>query len=103
MLVTRLVTDVGGLVVAFDIDGLSRGQQHEIALMKRVLADARLDVRDYELSETRAEQLEKATTARKRLDELRHLILRASEYGVFGAIDVAQTSAQIDEIVARLQ
>ena len=103
VLVTRLVTDVGGLVVAFDIDSLDRGQQREIVLIKRVLADARLDIRDYELSETRAEQIDKAELARKRLEELRHLILRSSEYGVFGAIDVAHTSAQIDAITMLLQ
>lgn len=71
--------------------------------MRQLMADARLDARDYELSETRAEQLENAITTKNRLEKLRLLILRSSERDVFSAIDVAQISAQLDEIVDQLR
>ncbi len=102
-LTTRLVTEIGNLLVAIDIDSLDRSQQLEIIVLKRVLADTRLDARDYELSETRAEQLEKAKAAQERLSELRQLILRASEFGIFSAIDIAELSARIEEIHILLQ
>lgn len=73
-------------------------QQKIVAAIKRELVDCRLDIRDYELSETRAEQLNNAKNAQKRLDDLRKYILSASEYDIFGAVDVAQLTAQLDQI-----
>ena len=103
VLTSRLVTFVGPLLAAIDIDMLSHAERRNVARMKQLLVDARLDVRDYELSETRVEQVEKAVAAKNRLDELRRDILRASEHNMFSAIDVAQISAQIDQITAFLQ
>ncbi len=103
VLATRLKTYVGHLLATFDVDSLDQAQRREFKLMKRLLADARLDTRDYELSETRVEQVGKAVQARNRLEELRLHILRASEHNVFSAIDVAQISAQLDEIIAKLE
>lgn len=67
------------------------------------MAEARLDVRDYELSETRDEQLKNAATAQKRLVKVRKDILAASEYNIFSAVDVAQFTGDIDHINERLE
>ncbi len=103
VLATRLVGSISGQLSAFDTDDITQAQRLELGLLKRLLADARLDARDYELSETRAEQIENAEQARVRLDELRLLILHTSEYNVFSAIEVSQTTAQVDEIIGLLQ
>src|SRR5258706_4671099 len=57
-------------------------------------SDARQDIRDYELAETRAEQAKLGTAARERLASLRDNILQASQYNVFNAVDVAEISAK---------
>ncbi len=62
------------------------------------MADARLDVRDYEYAQARSEQLEHAEAGKKRLEQLRQAVLTASEYNVFSAIDVAHTTATIEQI-----
>lgn len=103
VLSTRLAGYIGNILSAYDIDLLDQGQRREFALMRQLMADARLDARDYELSETRAEQLENAITTKNRLEKLRLLMLRSSEHDIFSAIDVAQISAQLDEIIARLR
>lgn len=96
--IKQLETEIGGALSPIDAYELGMSQQKLVAVIKRELTDARLDVRDYELSETRAEQLEKAKAARKRLESLRKHILAASEYDIFGAVDVAQLTAQLDFI-----
>lgn len=91
-----------GILSAIDIYAVSASEQKTVALLKRELTDARLDVRDYELSETRVEQLGKAQEARQRLNHVRRLILSASEFDIFGPVDVAQLTAQVELIDSRL-
>lgn len=67
------------------------------------LADAKIYVSDYELSEMREEQVDNAKKAKKYLDKSRQAILRASEFDVFGPIDVAHLTAQIDQLKAELK
>ncbi len=67
------------------------------------ITDARLDTRDYELSETRDEQLKHAAAAKKRLALVRKDILAASEYDIFSAIDVAQLTGTVDHIIERIE
>jgi hypothetical protein len=71
-------------------------------VLKNDLIDARLDIRDYELSETREDQLRRARDANKRLERIRKSILAASEYNVFNAVDVAQLTAQLEQIIENL-
>lgn len=101
--VKALDTHVHGIVSAFDIDALMPDERKILALIKRQLTDARLDIRDYEYSDTREEQLRFATAGRKSCDEVQKSILQASEYNLFGAVDVAHISAQIQQIIAQLQ
>ena len=83
-----------------DADALGPDEKKAVANIRRLMVDARLDVRDYELSETREEQLKKAAAGKKRLAKLQANILAASL--VFGPADVAQLSAQLAQIESNL-
>ena len=74
-----------------------------VAKVHQSLIDAKIYIRDYELSEMRDEQLKNAKTGKKWLEQARQAMLKASEYNVFGAIDVAHLSAQIDQIIGDLK
>jgi hypothetical protein len=69
-----------------------------LAALRQNLIDARIYAHDYELSEMREEQLDNAKRAKKYLEQARQQILRASEFNIFGPIDVAHLSAQIDQV-----
>ena len=71
--------------------------------LRQYLTDARVYAKDYELSEVREEQLDNAKKSKKWLEQARQQILRASESNVFGPIDVAHLSAQIDQAKADLK
>lgn len=103
MLMTRLMHEVNAKLAALDIDELDQAERTDVAQTRQLLADSRLDIRDYELSETREEQLGNAKEANARLEKLRGRILVASEHNMFSAIDVAELSARLDEIVDRLR
>ncbi|HET8709292.1 MAG TPA: hypothetical protein VFL85_03345, partial [Candidatus Saccharimonadales bacterium] len=77
---------------------LPEGERKTVTGLRQELVDARLDIRDYELSETREAQLQCAKVAKSRLKKIQKDILAASEYNVFGAADVAQLTAQLEHI-----
>jgi hypothetical protein len=81
------------------------GEKGRTALVKlnQSLDGARTYSQDYELSEMRDEQLDNAKKAKKYLEQARQAILRASEFNIFGAIDVAHLTAQIDQAKADLK
>lgn len=88
------------MFLAIDMDVLNREVRDNVTLIKRLIVDTRLDIRDYELSETREEQLRYAAEGSKRLEELRTSIITASEYNIFSAIDIARIGSLLDQIKA---
>lgn len=102
VLTKRLETAVLQIVGRYDLATLDRTLQHQIRELKRTLVDARLDVRDYDLAETRAEQQAQVTAARQRLEQTREQMLLISQADMFGPVDIAQFSAAIDQIQALL-
>lgn len=74
-----------------------------LAELEQDLVDARIYTQAYELSETRDEQVANARQAKKWLAKAHKCILSASEYDVFGAIEVAHLSATIEQITAQLK
>jgi len=92
-----------GKLTAFDVETLSFEEKELVRALKLQLSDARLDVRDYEYAQTRAEQQHAASEGRQRLEQLQQPILKASEYNLLGAIDVAQLSALTQHIISELQ
>lgn len=102
LLMRGLETQLNGRLAAIDVYGLPEGERKVVTGLKQELVDARLDIRDYELSETRAQQLKNAKAAKNRIKDIQKAVLAASEYNVFGAADVAQLSAQLEHIQERL-
>jgi len=96
----RLEGQVKAVLRAADTDLLGPEEKKALASVRRLATDARLDIRDYELSETRDEQLRKAAAAKKRLEKLEKAILAAGTS--FGPADVAQLDAQLQQIAGRL-
>lgn len=97
----RLETQLKALLRGVDIDTLEASEKKAVAAIRRLLVDTRLDIRDYELSETRDEQLQNATEAKKRLGKLQANILVASF--AFNPADVAQIGAQLEQITEWLK
>ena len=101
--IKSLETQLSGILSAIDVYDLPAQEAKIISTLKREMVDARLDTRDYELSETRDEQLKNGKVAKKRLEHIRKNILAASEYNVFSPVDVAQLSAQIEQIIENIR
>lgn len=87
---------IKALLRVANTESLDQTERKAINSLKRLAVDARLDIRDYELSETREEQLKYAVAAKKRLVKLRAAILAVGP--MFGAADVAQLTAQLEQI-----
>ncbi len=102
-LVSRLNMQLSGIVTALDIDIIGRETAKILAKIKQLSPEVRLDVRDWEMADSRIEMEQNAKAAVKRLEELRLNILKASEHGIFSAIDVIHLSAQIDAITEELR
>jgi hypothetical protein len=87
----------------FDLRKFSSKERNILAGLQQNLEDARIYANDYELSETRQEQLDNAKKAKKWLEQARTNILTASEFNIFDAIDVAHLTAQIEQIGSNLK
>lgn len=96
-------TRIINVLAALDVDGLPLTERNLVEQIKRVATDARLDARDYQYAETRAEQLTLATAAKKRYQTLQQHILKASEHNMFSAIEIAQLSAHIEQLMTNME
>ncbi|HSX43120.1 MAG TPA: hypothetical protein VLF59_03480 [Candidatus Saccharimonadales bacterium] len=92
----RAETQIKALLRGVDMDLLTPDERKAMASLRRLSADARLDIRDYELSETREEQLGKAHDAHKVLTKLKTTLLAVST--AFGPADIAHLDAQLEQI-----
>lgn len=102
LLTQSLERSVMGVLTRIDLYNLEAPAARVTHSLKKRLIEARLDIRGYELSETREEQLKGASGGRRKLEEIRKDILAASEYNIFNPVDVAQISAQLELISERL-
>lgn len=101
--IKRLDGEIRQILRNQDVSRLPAKQRGLLANLDQDLVDARKYVNAYELSETREEQLDNAKVARSWLSKARKCILSASEHDIFGAVDVASLSAQIDTIKDNLK
>jgi hypothetical protein len=69
----------------------------------RVAQDTLKDYEMFELEEDTRAQARALPKVVRSLEKLRESLLKASEYELVGAVDVAQISAELDELMARLQ
>lgn len=103
----RRFTTVAGLIGSIlnnlDLNTLSREELKLMGTIKHMVADARLDIRDWEMSDSRAEMQANAKAAIHRIEQARASILLASERNWFSAIDIAEISARFDRFVSELR
>lgn len=102
ILAKRLEADVLRLLSHIDITELSPGEQQELSILKNSLIDARLEIQDYELAETREFQLKNAQQAKDYLATAHAGIIKNPK-NTFGAVDVAHLTAYIGQIVDNLR
>jgi hypothetical protein len=102
VLTQRLERAVTIVLTGIDLFNLKTPATRVTQSLKKRLIEARLDVRDYELSETREEQLTAANKGKRSLEKVRKDILVASEYDIFNPVDVAQITAQLEIISEQL-
>jgi hypothetical protein len=96
-----LEAQLKALLRRVDMDLLEQSSRKVVHGMRQLLTDTRLDIRDYELSETRDEQLKYAREAKKRIARLQSSILAAGD--VFTVVDTAEITAKLDQINGWLQ
>jgi len=99
--IQRIEGQIKALLRGVDTDLLEPAEKKVVMGLRRQVVDARLDIRDYELSETRGEQLKCALAAKKRLTKLRTAILVAGI--AFGPVDVAQLTAELEQVESWLR
>ncbi len=102
-LVKQIDTQVNMILRKTDWDEVNEKGRKAVEELRQFLSDAKLYALDYELSEMRDEQLDNAKSAKKWLEQAQHRILRASEHSVFGPVDVAHLTAQLDQVKADLR
>ena len=103
MLARKLERAIAGIISGADLSTMDAKSRNLALKMKRQATDVRLDIRDYEYSETRREQITHADASRKRLQNIRSDILAASEYEIFSAVEVVQLSTWIDQMMDKLE
>ena len=101
-LMQGLNTQFSAILSPIDMHSLPRETRELVLPIRQQIIDARLDIRDYELAETRTEQLRLRGSAVERLTGLQERVLTASSHGIFGPADVAQISAHIQQIISLL-
>jgi hypothetical protein len=94
---------VNQILRPIDLLKRSRDIRETIANLRQNLHDARIYTTDYELSETRENQLDNAKQAKRYLERANKGILTASEDDIFGTLDVAHITALIDQLKADLK
>lgn len=100
---TAVAGQIGTVLSQSNFDSLDRAQVKLVGTIKRLAADARLDIRDWEMADSREEMQRYAHDALKRVDQLRASILLASEHDLFSAIHVADITSQLDAFESELR
>jgi hypothetical protein len=99
----QLDNHISRLLRRFDLAKQTKNAREAITELRQNVADAKIYATDYELSETREEQLQNAKEAKKWLEQASKNIVIASQYDIFNAIDTAHLSAQADHIAGSLK
>lgn len=99
----ELARQLNSILSALDIDSFSREEREIVLSIKRLLDHVRLGARDYDFADTKYEQEQSAVETKQYLEQLQALVLKGSEYNLFGAVDVAHVSARIQQIISKLR
>jgi hypothetical protein len=102
----KLAKDIAAYTAQFvssrDINSLPPEERDVVIELKNQATDIKLEIRDYGMAETRDEQERLAKETTDRLESMQATILLASQYNLLGAADVAQLSAQLQQLIAVL-
>lgn len=98
----QLDDDVGRLLRPIDRDKLSVKEKNTLAKLKQSLTDTRIYAQAYSQAETKEDIFKNALAVKKCLSKTQACILSASETNIFGAIDVAHLSAQVEQLKTKL-
>ena len=96
---------IGRFGSAANLDEQTTVARKSFEILRRNTRRALDTLKDYEMLELEEDNLKQAKVlpkAVKTLQTLRDSLLKASEYELVGAVDVALMSAEIDELIDRL-
>jgi hypothetical protein len=99
----KLDSEISLILRKRDISRLPAKLREQLSQLRQNMSDARIYITDYELSETREDQIKNSKKAKMYLDGAAANILTASQHDIFGPVDVAQLSAQIEQMKADLR
>jgi hypothetical protein len=98
--VNRITTALG-----VDSELQTAAGQKALEILKRSIRASQDSLKDYEMFQLDEDTKMQATTlpkAIKSVEKVRDSLLKASEYDLVGAVDVAQIAGELDELIARL-
>ncbi len=101
--IKQVDTEISLVLRKVEIHKLSQKNRELLAKLQQELNDARIYSRDYEGADNPEDRMKNAAFARKWLKRAHRDMLSASEHNIFGAVEVAQLSAQIDQIIGGLK
>ena len=101
LLVKQLQGDILRLLMSVDVTSLDIKEQQAVEDLRNNLIDARLEIQDYELAETREHQLRNAKAAKEYLQTVEKLII-SNPAGIFGPVEFAHLTACISQITDRI-
>jgi hypothetical protein len=87
-------------------DGYGITERRAFEALRRNVRSAQDTLKDYEVTEIEEDlalQARLLPKAIKALERVRESLLKASEYDLIGAVDTAQISAELDELIDRLR
>jgi hypothetical protein len=103
--IRRLSFELNRLTGQVRIEDFPTAAAKALDVLKRSARAAQDVLKDYEMLELEEDARMQAKTlpkAIKSLEKLRENLLKASEYELVGAVDVAQMSGELDELIDRL-
>ncbi len=92
---------VKGILRGVDIDTLVPDDKKIVQHLRLACNEVKLDVRDYEYAQTRIEQQKWVKIAHHNINALERLILGLDE--IFGPVDVAELSAQLELLQSKIE
>jgi hypothetical protein len=98
--IQQVEREIRGITRKVDTEKLSAGEKRMFEQIQLACNELKLDIRDYEYAESRAEQVKWAKIGKHNLRALESYILQLNE--VFAAADVAQISAQLHHVGDKL-
>jgi hypothetical protein len=99
----QIETDIRHALQQTEADITGGAGLKAVQTVRKKLELTRKWLQDYELEEDTKKQIRSLLQSIENLELLRSYIVEASQYNLFGAVDVAQLSAKIDQLTERLR